>query len=54
MAYSDVTPGDIDNGTVNVIIEIRKNERNKYEFDKDTGRLMLDRVNGPARCTAYH
>ena len=31
---------------VNVIIEIRKGEKNKYEFDKETGRLFLDRVNG--------
>lgn len=31
--------------TVNVIIEIRKGERNKYEIDKATGRLFLDRVN---------
>jgi inorganic pyrophosphatase len=44
--YADVTSGDIDKGVVNVIIEIRKNERNKYEFDKETGRLFLDRVNG--------
>lgn len=46
MSYAEVTPGDIDDGVVNVIIEIRKNERNKYEFDKETGRLFLDRVNG--------
>lgn len=46
MAHSDVTPGDVENGIVNVIIEIRKGERNKYEFDKETGRLFLDRVNG--------
>lgn len=46
MAYAEVTSGDIDNGVVNVIIEIRKGERNKYEFDKETGRLFLDRVNG--------
>ena len=30
---------------VNVIIEIRRGERNKYEVDKQTGRLFLDRVN---------
>lgn len=46
MAYTEVTPGDIENGVANVIIEIRKGERNKYEFDKETGRLFLDRVNG--------
>jgi inorganic pyrophosphatase len=31
---------------VNVIIEIKRGERNKYEFDKESGRLILDRVNG--------
>jgi len=46
MAYKEVSYGSVDDGIVNVIIEIRKNERNKYEFDKDTGRLTLDRVNG--------
>ena len=34
--------------TVNLVIEIRKGEKNKYEFDKETGRLFLDRVNGTA------
>lgn len=33
---------------VNVVIEIRRGERNKYEFDKESGRLVLDRVNGTA------
>lgn len=46
MAYAEVTPGDVEAGVMNVIIEIRKGERNKYEFDKETGRLFLDRVNG--------
>jgi inorganic pyrophosphatase len=44
--YAEVETGKIEKGIVNVIIEIRKNERNKYEFDKSTGRLFLDRVNG--------
>ncbi|MSR68570.1 inorganic diphosphatase [Candidatus Saccharibacteria bacterium] len=30
---------------INLVIEIRKGEKNKYEFDKATGRLFLDRVN---------
>lgn len=34
--------------TVNLVIEIRKGEKNKYEMDKDTGYLTLDRVNGTA------
>lgn len=46
MIYTEVPAGDVDKGVMNVIIEIRKGERNKYEFDKDTGRLFLDRVNG--------
>lgn len=46
MAYAEVTPGNVEDGVMNVIIEIRKGERNKYEFDKETGRLFLDRVNG--------
>lgn len=44
--YAQVSTGKVDKGIVNVIIEIRKGERNKYEFDKETGRLFLDRVNG--------
>jgi inorganic pyrophosphatase len=43
---TDVSYGDKTPAIVNVIIEIRKGERNKYEVDKDTGRLFLDRVNG--------
>ena len=40
-----VGPGTPDR--VNVVIEIQRGGgRNKYEFDKDTGRLTLDRVNG--------
>ncbi len=31
---------------VNIVIEIRRGERNKYEMDKETGYLTLDRVNG--------
>lgn len=46
MAHKEVSYGKVDEGVVNVIIEIRKGEKNKYEFDKDTGRLFLDRVNG--------
>jgi len=29
---------------INVVIEIRKGERNKYEMDKETGYITLDRV----------
>ena len=43
VSYGAKTPA-----VVNVIIEIRKGEKNKYEVDKETGRLFLDRVNGTA------
>jgi inorganic pyrophosphatase len=33
---------------VNVVIEIQKGNVNKYELDKETGRIFLDRVNGTA------
>ena len=45
MTYKEVEVGNVDKNVVNVIIEIQKGNRNKYEFDKSTGRLTLDRVN---------
>ncbi len=42
---SDISYGDDAPQTVNVVIEIRRGERNKYEVDKKSGRLLLDRVN---------
>ena len=45
---ADVSYGDDAPKTVNVIIEIQKGNVNKYEVDKDTGRIFLDRVNGTA------
>jgi inorganic pyrophosphatase len=47
MAYQEVATGAGAPNEVNLIIEIQKGGgQNKYEFDKDTGRLTLDRVNG--------
>jgi len=47
MAHQEVTTGSDAPNEVNLIIEIQKGGgKNKYEFDKDTGRLTLDRVNG--------
>ncbi len=47
MAYQEVSTGTNPPEEINVIIEIQKGGgQNKYEFDKDTGRLTLDRVNG--------
>ena len=42
---TEVSTGTNPPHEVNVIIEIKKGERNKYEVDKATGRLTLDRVN---------
>ncbi len=42
---AEISYGDEAPSIVNVIIEIRRGERNKYEFDKKTERLVLDRVN---------
>lgn len=44
----DVSYGDNAPETVNVVIEIQKGSVNKYELDKTTGRIFLDRVNGTA------
>lgn len=44
MPYQEVTAGDKAPEIVNLIIEIQKGGRNKYELDKQTGRLALDRV----------
>lgn len=40
--WHDIEPGD--ENTMNVIIEIPKGSKNKYEIDKDTGLIALDRV----------
>jgi inorganic pyrophosphatase len=42
---SDIGYGENAPEVVNVIIEIQKGGRNKYELDKKSGRLVLDRVN---------
>jgi len=43
--WHDVAPGDeADQGIVQSIIEIPMGSSNKYELDKDTGLLKLDRV----------
>lgn len=40
----DVTPGDNIPNEVTVVIEINKGSKNKYELDKATGLIKLDRV----------
>lgn len=43
----DIAPGTKDEMTV--IIEIQKGSKNKYELDKETGLIALDRVNYTAQ-----
>ena len=38
----DITPGE--KGQMNVIVEIPRGSQNKYEIDKETGLIALDRV----------
>jgi inorganic pyrophosphatase len=40
----DITPGKKIPNEINVIVEINKGSKNKYELDKETGLIMLDRV----------
>lgn len=40
----DITPGDNIPQEVTVVIEINKGSKNKYELDKATGLIRLDRV----------
>ncbi len=40
----DITPGKKIPEEINVIVEINKGSKNKYELDKETGLIMLDRV----------
>ena len=42
----EVSFGDNAPNVINVVIEIQKGSVNKYELDKETGRIFLDRVNG--------
>lgn len=41
LSYGDGAPQ-----TINVVVEIQKGGTNKYELDKKTGKIFLDRVNG--------
>ncbi len=43
---ADVGFGDDAPSIVNVVIEIQKGSRNKFEHDEKSGRIVLDRVNG--------
>lgn len=43
---ADISYGKNAPEVVNVVIEIQRGSVNKYEVDKESGRLVLDRVNG--------
>jgi inorganic pyrophosphatase len=49
--WHDIEPGTPDN--MNVIIEINKGSKNKYEIDKETGLIALDRVMHTAQDYPY-
>lgn len=42
--WHEISPGDKIPEKVNVIVEINKGSKNKYEIDKKTGMIALDRV----------
>ena len=42
--WHDISPGKKLPDLINVIIEINKGSKNKYEIDKETGLIALDRV----------
>lgn len=39
-----LTPGDVDGGTVNTVVEISEGSRLKVEWDRERAAFMLDRV----------
>jgi len=42
--FKDISAGDDIPKEINVIVEIPKGSKNKYEFDEKTGLIILDRV----------
>ncbi len=42
--WHDISPGENTPKEVNVVVEVPKDSRVKYELDKDTGLITLDRV----------
>src|SRR3954470_17216521 len=45
--WHEIAPGD--KNEMNVIVEINKGSKNKYEIDKKTGLIALDRVSHTAQ-----
>ena len=42
--WHDIKPNRINNDDFIAVIEIEKGSKNKYELDKETGHIMLDRI----------
>jgi inorganic pyrophosphatase len=42
--WHDISPGDDAPEIIHAVVEIPKGSRNKYELDKKTGLISLDRV----------
>lgn len=51
--WHDISRGDNVPEEINVIIEIPKNSPNKYEIDKETGLIKLDRANYSSAAFPY-
>lgn len=51
--WHDVPLGDDAPNEINVVIEIPKGSNNKYEIDKETGLIKLDRANYSAAAFPY-
>lgn len=51
--WHDITPGKNTPDEINVIIEINKGSKNKYEIDKETGLIALDRAMHTAQDYPY-
>jgi len=45
--WHDIAPGTAE--SLNVVVEINKGSKNKYEIDKETGMIALDRVSHTAQ-----
>jgi inorganic pyrophosphatase len=52
--WHDVPVGENAPEEINVIIEVPKGSGNKYEVDKDTGLIKLDRANYSAATFPYN
>ncbi len=51
--YDELTPGDIEKGIVNVVVEIPTGSVNKIEWNRDEEIMQLDRVESSAEPASY-